>query len=147
MLCTLGNDYMLQLVGFVCRLLWSHPVKWKRFLYSVFCLCNPHVMWILSWYFRIHLSSSKKFRCTNSSGSTDTERLFLLALFLLFLGHGTICGSQSTWDSQRFSGRWIFSALSKTLPRRLQHFLLYHSLVQQDLLHLFGDCSVTVRVS
>lgn len=115
--------------------------------FLVFFLCNPHVMWILSWYLRIDLISSKKFRCTNSSGRTDTERLFLPALILLFLGYDTICGNQGTSDSQRFIVKWIFSALSKTEPRRSQHFLLYHSLFQLGLLHLFGNCSVTLRVS
>lgn len=63
-------------MGFVCRLLWSHPVKWKRFLYSVFCLCNPHVMWILSWYLELTRAPAK-----NSDAQTLLEGLILKDIF------------------------------------------------------------------
>lgn len=65
----------------------------RGFLCSRFCLCNPHVVWIPTWYLRINLSSSKKLKCTNSPSRTDTEKLFLPALFLLYARLYTICQS------------------------------------------------------
>lgn len=98
-------------------------MKWKRISYSAFCLCNPHVMGILTWYLRTDLSSSKNnLKCTNSPGTTDTERLFLPALFMLYVGRDTFWGVQSTSYSQRFSGKWAFSAVPKAKLRRRQHF-------------------------
>lgn len=71
----------------------SNAWNGRGFWCSPFCLCNPHVMWIPTWYLRINLSSNKNLKCTSSPGRSDMERLLLPALFIFYVGLYTICRS------------------------------------------------------